>query len=589
MAPKGSSASKGTKKKVEAKRAAKAATQQENGETPSGPPAKGNKARGKKNKKEPRQKQYVPPPKPPRGAVDPIDMYGLASALDAQLVVTLRKFMKKDDKTVGRALDELSAWLSMQDTDAITILMCLPVWLHHFARLAQHPDKRIRQSTGSVQMQLLDASDEIREALVVADAAFLANWIMLAFDADRSVRLVASRSWNSANNASAASQIDLNEQAPMIIQHLLAHVEFNPDSAADSGQASEDEKSRLQMASSTAESSQVEDALSRQTRSLVGSLDAIAWILQNVPTSTEINEILLYCSAWDMLRSHSDALPPARKSAWNLLSAILKQDVQFSEDQLSSISQALFAAFEEDDAGVQSVMWNGLLLLLQRYPQTWKIANGTAEEQNNSDSEEVDAEGQNTPTEATPNPAVVQALLEFISQRCAIQPAQNYPGLILLLASIPASFYSFIEPKHASQLFDVFWSCPDCTQPMFDSALECMLFVVKRTSEQEEGASLASRQIKTAWKAVITQAAANHRLQMRSFISALEKLQSYNPGPFFEPLHLPHTFLLSFGAYRLFGEFLARCFRRNISSLRHPTACCCWSSYCCLGSRHAGA
>lgn len=538
MTPKGSSASKGTKKKVEAKRAAKAASQQGDGsqEPTSGPPAKGNKARGKKNKKEPRVKQYIAPPKPPRGALDPIDVHGLSSSLDPQLVVTLRKFMKKDDKTVGRALDEFSAWLAAPESDSLTILMCLPVWLHHFAKLSLHPDKRIRQSTALAQLQLLQSSEEVREALVTEDASFLANWIMLAFDADRAVRHAGMKSWNSATESTHATRVDVIEQGATMVQHLLAFVEGHQDDspeAAGPAAGTVVHRPDLQATPSAQDVSQSEDALSRETRTLVGSLDAITWIIRNTASSPETIDTLLHCSAWSMLRSHSEALPPARKSVWNLLSAMFQQGIDFPEDQISLISQALFAAFEESDAGVQCVMWNGLLVLLERHPQAWAVATAQTEDQDSSDDEGVDrSQKQHLSSKEDPSavPAVIEALLGFISQRCSIQPAQNYPGLILLVASIPTSFFSFINGRNATLLFDAFWGGAEATQPMLDSALECMLFVVKRTTVPTEASSRAAYQISQAWRVVLERAAMGEKLQTSAFVAAFEKLRSYQQG-----------------------------------------------------------
>jgi hypothetical protein len=104
--PSKSSASAGTRKKQSRKAAARDGDnqpqQQQSAKT------KG----GKKNKKEPRVKMYIPPTKPQPLQRDPIDVLGLGSVLPADLLVVLRRLMKKDAVTKQKALEELqAAWI----------------------------------------------------------------------------------------------------------------------------------------------------------------------------------------------------------------------------------------------------------------------------------------------------------------------------------------------------------------------------------------------------------------------------------------------------------------------------------------------
>lgn len=104
--PSKTSASAGTRKKQSRKAAARDGDnqpqQQQSAKT------KG----GKKNKKEPRVKMYIPPTKPQPLQRDPIDVLGLGSVLPADFLVVLRRLMKKDAVTKQKALEELqAAWI----------------------------------------------------------------------------------------------------------------------------------------------------------------------------------------------------------------------------------------------------------------------------------------------------------------------------------------------------------------------------------------------------------------------------------------------------------------------------------------------
>ena len=71
--------------------------------------------RKKLSKKERKQlakkKAYVPPPKPPKPPPFPLDSMGLASLLPADLVVLLRKALKRDIVTRVRTMESLLAWI----------------------------------------------------------------------------------------------------------------------------------------------------------------------------------------------------------------------------------------------------------------------------------------------------------------------------------------------------------------------------------------------------------------------------------------------------------------------------------------------
>lgn len=135
--PSKSSASAGTRKKQSRKAAAR---DEDNQNQQQSAQTKG----GKKNKKEPRVKMYIPPTKPQPLQRDPIDVLGLGSVLPADLLVVLRRLMKKDAVTKQKALEELqTAWIEkarrppqshedafLSHEELIKILgTALPVWV----------------------------------------------------------------------------------------------------------------------------------------------------------------------------------------------------------------------------------------------------------------------------------------------------------------------------------------------------------------------------------------------------------------------------------------------------------------------------
>ena len=125
-----SSASSGTRKK----HARKAAGSMQ----PEEPYEKQKKVKSKEKgkNKEPRQKIYIPPVKPPPIQPDPLDTTGLALLLPPDLLVVLRKLGKKNTVTKISSLEELqSGWVDKykkkdEDTSLVsTLLLMLPVWV----------------------------------------------------------------------------------------------------------------------------------------------------------------------------------------------------------------------------------------------------------------------------------------------------------------------------------------------------------------------------------------------------------------------------------------------------------------------------
>lgn len=128
MAKGSSSATAGTRKKAAAKKAAKNGSS----EPAPPPPQRGQKKKDKLKRGVP--KPYTPPPKAPAPPVpDPVDKLGLASTLDAELVVVLRRLGKKDSVTRRRAVESFAEWLRKVDADADAegwwVELVTPVWV----------------------------------------------------------------------------------------------------------------------------------------------------------------------------------------------------------------------------------------------------------------------------------------------------------------------------------------------------------------------------------------------------------------------------------------------------------------------------
>jgi len=114
----GGSASSATRKKHAAKAAKSSGPNDDDSpSTPSGaakanqPPQRGQK-KTKRDRFAPKIKSYIPPPAPPKGAPDPVDLYLSGGAgVDPELVVVLRRLAKRDEATLIKGVEGLESWI----------------------------------------------------------------------------------------------------------------------------------------------------------------------------------------------------------------------------------------------------------------------------------------------------------------------------------------------------------------------------------------------------------------------------------------------------------------------------------------------
>jgi hypothetical protein len=376
--PKGqSSASKGTRKKQEAKR------KQAKGD----PLPQTSTKKTKRNKNahdETKRKQYIAPSKP-KGVVDPVDLHGLAlssSLLNPQTVVTLRLLNKRDEKTLFRALEEYDAWIRSADVEG-EVLATLPVWIFHFNKLASHSSRRIRALTASIHALLVSPKNEDARSILLSPSELLnpqfsGSWLCLAHDADRGIRHIALGAWSSSLNTtdSTAEGINLAELAPELVPYLFSMLETASSPAAASEPTSGDESNpnigMTDMSPVTKADTADEDNQSRSARLLSSAVDALTYLFKSLPDQrTELFESiidseklwgLLYCTS----KEDVSAVSAVRRAAWSFLSALLGSQMELEKDVLQVIARpALYGAFSEDSALVQSNLWQPFLTLIR--------------------------------------------------------------------------------------------------------------------------------------------------------------------------------------------------------------------------------
>ncbi|EPQ53690.1 hypothetical protein GLOTRDRAFT_117039 [Gloeophyllum trabeum ATCC 11539] len=521
-----SSASSGTRKK----HARKAAGPQE--PTPTKDKRDKGTGKGKGKNKEPRKKVYIPPTKPAPARPDPLDTLGLANQLPPELLVVLRSLRKKDAVTKAKALEELlGAWveraLGTRDEGAVaaTLVLMLPVWVHHMPALFLHPSRRIRLLAASVHSSLLRIPDA-RAALLtfLADAAppdqaecVLGAWCMAGSDADRLVARHARASWEDFVSLAPPSALALDESALLRMLQRTAldpgavYLSLNPpqvsvEPGVPGRKAPPKRREEEPVRAKTEDEEESED--DRNARLRVGALGGLKWVLG-------LAEILGNPALWTSL-SHARAAPwvdvpsfgcgqpVVRRAAWALVQALVghwAEEVK-NADLLGVLSTVVLrSAWVEPDPTVRTVMWQPLMMFLKEFPQAWtvdgsKTAADDASESDGDHSDEEDGDReQGTPGPAPTTPGTSLAydeFLQFLQLGCAGSPLQGYPTVVIVLSTLPASFLSTPTVEDAlKDLFTSFWAAVDARalggldkaaahRAFLSSLLECTAFLVRR-------------------------------------------------------------------------------------------------------------
>ncbi|KZT55173.1 hypothetical protein CALCODRAFT_518938 [Calocera cornea HHB12733] len=456
-----SSASSATRKKHAAKKGgADAPSSQQLGQKQKG---------GKKNKKEPKIKVFIPPPKYAPMQPDPLDTLGLVHTLPAELVVVLRRLAKKDATTRGRALAEMGEWIvkAGQGDEPATegLRQALPVWYHHLPTLLTHPGRQLRLSTLQAYHSLLLSPLRPQALAYISDILseeeqerVLGSWAMAAHDFDRGVASVGRQSWEGAvgwvpsqiTPAGGKAKLVLSRTAlaPPLLAFLsktlhdplsvfaLLHPPIAPPPQPTQPGRGKHALAKKPEEPSRREGDDLELEEERVGRLRSSALGALAWVLDTYPQEADTTlppgtEALSSPLFWSHLSPLAN--PPwlspdedgfgqsqisVRRAAWGLVKVLVGkwQAALLGPEGKDGVAEVLApavlrSAWVEPEAGVRSAMWEPVLSFLTKFPKSWEIeANSRpaidGEEEEDDDDDDGDEDEEDNDSDAeVPQPA----------------------------------------------------------------------------------------------------------------------------------------------------------------------------------------
>ncbi|KAJ1302223.1 hypothetical protein OPQ81_001046 [Rhizoctonia solani] len=504
-----SSATSATRKK----HARKAATHDPSISIAPAPKSEG-KGKGKGKNKEPRIKQYIPPPKYKPVVEDPIDSLAVTSALAPNMVLCFKGLSKKDPVTKAKALDELGTMLNDENWSA-----ALPVWLWHFVSLTVHPNRRLRELSASLHSRLLEQpgmreevqSYTLREPNV---GTFLAAWALGANDIVPNIAHSLKGSWDSSiawhTIAPEGQLIDIQDRADDLVSTIIQAIvdpeqlfsRFAPLLSAskegtdvdDTGESLQDRNSRIRTAGLNSISwildgpqTVAHPALLGSLRELLSSNPLVGTILSSRSATASALDAGDNAIAWGYGQR------PVRMAGWKLVKALVKHLKNDSSDSAEQVagdlpislrlgffrnlgSAALHSAWTEIDPAVRTSMWDGFLPLITTFPEVWNTepletssigtsGQGGVESDDNDDSQEdtmgtTMARATSCRSTTTHGHLAFSDFLHFLELGCHGSAIQSYPAVVIVLSTIPESIFSY-HRSELERLFTSFWAAYD--------------------------------------------------------------------------------------------------------------------------------
>lgn len=415
------------------------------------------------------------------------------------MVVTLKKFSKKDATTKVRAVEDFNQWvldIDSREGGRQSLIVALPVWLHHLPYMLLGSNRRLRQVSLSVNLALLSSDlDDVR-------SNFLYTISESDYEAALGAWLLANpQSWlnNVIFEGESEDNVQLLEEYKVepVVNYISTAIRSPQLLLPASASSSETKKDIL--------AEQEESTKSKEARIKSAGLNALGQLIMTIPLSFDVyglvRDLLDSGAITDCFRA-DEGEEVVRRAAWSLLLPLLKRENgKLVENNLNAFALAILnSAFTEGESTVRSVLFDGLLTFLHRFPSSWEIA---IEEENNDENEDE-------------IPKSVSNLLTYLELGCRSSPPQiAYSSMLVIIMTMPKQYLgrsclsrllvSFLAPLYSN----IFPSPPSLQARHADALLkafcECLVAIVVNVVElEEEKISVAVEWFKGIWEAFIT-------------------------------------------------------------------------------------
>ncbi|KAI8085215.1 uncharacterized protein BX664DRAFT_338835 [Halteromyces radiatus] len=329
--------------------------------------------------------------------------------IDPELSVILKKINKRDSITKLKALEELNTYLN----EHISVIQSIvSTWVSIYNKVALDVDRRVRLAGNQIH-QLVTLQAKKKLAPYLKD--FIGVWMLNMYDQSKDVAKLAKLTFEAVfaedkrQGVIVFCQKDILDYTSEML--LIKTVETLSDARYVSP----------------------EDMAAKYARVMASSLYTLSHLITSLPEDERIKVKNDYDALFDttaLWKFVTHESPVIRRSIYHLIKNLLVHWPAILESRLDLICPDFFGTvFGDKDASVHSEMWDALLLMTKKYPDSWMIINKK-------------------------KPALSK-LCNFL--RNGLNGSLNiaYPSMIALLANLPSQLMN--SPNFYKDVFTNFW------------------------------------------------------------------------------------------------------------------------------------
>ncbi|KAI9028280.1 hypothetical protein CLU79DRAFT_832688 [Phycomyces nitens] len=365
--------------------------------------------------------------------------------LDPGLSVILKKVIKRDMVTKLKALEELEAYLKAHQESIPAILA---TWVTMYGKLTVEVDRRVRLAANSVHALV---TSHAGKKLAPHLKDFVGPWMMTQFDQSRDVARAAKASFEAVFSEEKRAGVLVFCQKDILefITEMLLYK--TPETLSDPRHVTK------------------EDMDSKFARVISSSLYCISYLIDQLSIEDRKKVSEVYDKLFNdpvLWKYASHQSPIIRNALYSFIKTLLLSWPDVLETRLELVCPEFFAAvFNEKDGSTHSSMWDALLLITKKFPQSWIVI----------------------AKKKTSLPKLCNFLRSGLNGSVGI----SYPSMLALLANLPKELKQ--APNFYKDIFDSFWKSLSSefidslnSHIFLNSYIECAIYFIVTESKNKD-------------------------------------------------------------------------------------------------------
>ncbi|KAL8146674.1 E3 ubiquitin-protein ligase listerin isoform X2 [Apium graveolens] len=398
----------------------------------------------------------------PQAAVPIVDV-------DSEVAQYLKRLARKDPTTKLKALSSLSRLMQKKSPEEVSPI--IPQWAFEYKKLLLDYNREVRRATHDTMANLVTV---VGRSLAPHLKSLMGPWWLSQFDPVNDVSQAAKHSLQAAFPAQEKRLDALVLCTTEVFMYLDDILKLTPETMFDK-EVAYDEVEEIH-----------HQVISSALLSLATLLDVL--LSPEAKHSSKAREKTISCAQkllvnhkcfFGFLKSENAA---TRSSTYTVLSSYIKNIPQvFDEENIRMLSGKILGAFQEKDPACHSSVWDAILQLSQKFPDSWTNTN-----QKN----------------------ILNQLCNFLRNGCFGSQQVSYPVLVLFIDVLPPKaiqgekfFINFFQNLWAGRSLS---NSSNAFVALFSSIRGCYLWLIRNASRFcDDGADAINHFLYTIFEKII--------------------------------------------------------------------------------------